>query len=80
MKTARRRFLKTSLASLAGFTLDGARLVSAQQPSGMGGRIAADLAIYWPSGAVEQYASVTCDRLVTIREGHGFVPNLGWAK
>jgi hypothetical protein len=47
---------------------------------GLGEASAADLTIHWPSGIVEHYPAVKCDQLVTIREGQGLIPNLGWAK
>jgi hypothetical protein len=45
MQTARRRFIRNSLAALAGISLDGAagRLLRAQQPSAMGGRVVAPI-------------------------------------
>jgi hypothetical protein len=46
---------------------------------GLGQATATDLAIHWPSGITEKYPSVKCDQLVTIREAHGIVPNIGWA-
>jgi hypothetical protein len=47
---------------------------------GLGGAMDADLAIYWPSGVVEHYHGVKCDQLVTFKESHGLVPNMGWAR
>jgi hypothetical protein len=47
---------------------------------GLGEAAAADVTIHWPSGTTEHYPSVKCDRLITIREGKGIVPNLGWAR
>ncbi len=47
---------------------------------GLGQAADADLTIHWPSGVVEQYHSVKCNQLVTIKESHGVVPNLGWAR
>jgi hypothetical protein len=47
---------------------------------GIGEANAADLTIHWPSGGVEHYPGVKCDQLVTIREGQGFIANMGWAK
>jgi hypothetical protein len=46
---------------------------------GLGLAIEADLTIYWPSGIVEQYHAMKCDQLITIKESHGVVPNMGWA-
>ncbi|HET9802423.1 MAG TPA: CRTAC1 family protein, partial [Candidatus Acidoferrum sp.] len=39
-----------------------------------------DLEIVWPTGRQETYKSLSPNRLVTIREGTGLVPNRGWAK
>jgi hypothetical protein len=47
---------------------------------GLGQAISADLAVYWPSGIVEKYSAVKCDQLITIRESHGIIPNMGWAR
>jgi hypothetical protein len=47
---------------------------------GLGQATTADLTIRWPSGLTEKYPSVKCDQLVTIREAHGVIPNLGWAR
>jgi enediyne biosynthesis protein E4 len=47
---------------------------------GLGQATTADLAIRWPSGATEKYLNVKCDQLVTIREGQGMIPNIGWAR
>jgi len=47
---------------------------------GLGHSDSADLVIHWPSGVMEQFANVKCDQLVTIQEGHGTIPNRGWAR
>jgi hypothetical protein len=47
---------------------------------GLGLATAADLAVYWPSGNVEKYPGVKSDQLITIRESHGIIPNMGWAR
>ena len=47
---------------------------------GMGAATTADVTIRWPAGSTEKYAAIKCDQLITIREGHGIVPNLGWAR
>jgi enediyne biosynthesis protein E4 len=47
---------------------------------GLGDATAADITVHWPSGISETYPAVKCDRLITIREGHGIVPNLGWER
>jgi hypothetical protein len=36
--------------------------------------------IRWPSGVTEKYPNVKCDQLITIREGHAIIPNMGWAR
>jgi enediyne biosynthesis protein E4 len=45
---------------------------------GLGGANSADLDIYWPNGLHEQYKNLAANRLVTLREGTGIVPNKGW--
>jgi hypothetical protein len=47
---------------------------------GLGAARTADLAIHWPSGLTEKYPAVKCDQLITIREGQGVIPNMGWAR
>lgn len=47
---------------------------------GLGPATTADLEIRWPNGLLEKYPSVKCDQLVTFREAHGIVPNMGWAR
>ena len=47
---------------------------------GLGQATSADLVIHWPSGIEEKYSNVKCDQLITIREGHGIIPNWGWAR
>ena len=47
---------------------------------GLGDATIADLTIRWSSGKTENYPAVKCDQLVTIREGHGVIPNMGWAR
>jgi enediyne biosynthesis protein E4 len=45
---------------------------------GLGEFQTADIEIYWPSGAHEQYKKVPSNQLVTFREGAGIVPSKGW--
>jgi hypothetical protein len=45
---------------------------------GLGGFTSVDLDIYWPNGLHEQYKSFAVNRLITLREGLGMVPNKGW--
>jgi hypothetical protein len=47
---------------------------------GLGQATTADLVIYWPSGITEKYPNVKCDQLITIREAHAIIPNVGWAR
>lgn len=47
---------------------------------GLGPSLSADIAIHWPSGAIEKYANIKCDELITIQEAHGLIPNKGWAR
>src|SRR6185437_8662680 len=47
---------------------------------GLGAEKKADLEIFWPSGAHDVLKAVAADRLVTVKEGSGIVPNAGWAK
>ena len=47
---------------------------------GLGAATSVDLEIVWPNGNRESYASVPCDKLVTIREGSGMIPSDGWSK
>jgi len=47
---------------------------------GLGQATSVDLVIHWPSGIEEKRSNVRCDQLVTIREEHGIIPNLGWAR
>lgn len=47
---------------------------------GLGQHALAEITVHWPSGLVERLASIKSDQLITIREGHGIVPNAGWAR
>ena len=47
---------------------------------GLGTATSANLEIFWPSGRHETYTGLQANRLVTIREGVGIVPNRGWSK
>jgi hypothetical protein len=47
---------------------------------GLGPATSADLEIHWPSGLVEKYPNVKGDRLITLQEAHGLIPNRGWAQ
>jgi hypothetical protein len=45
---------------------------------GLGSAGEAAVDVFWPSGLHEQYKAISPNRLVTIREGAGIVPNKGW--
>ena len=47
---------------------------------GLGTASSADIEVFWPSGLHETYKNLAVNRLVTIREQVGLVPNRGWAK
>ena len=47
---------------------------------GLGQATTVDLEIRWPAGLKEKFSALPCDRLVTIREAQGIVPNVGWAR
>ena len=47
---------------------------------GLGISTAVDIEVYWPSGLHETFKQISPDRLVTIKEGVGLVPNRGWSK
>jgi len=70
---------KTQAAAL----LSQASFFSCNDPRlhfGLGSAVSADLQIFWPGGLHETYRGVAANRLVTIREGVGIVPNRGWTK
>jgi len=47
---------------------------------GLGSSTLADIDVYWPSGLIETFIQIPANRLITIKEGVGPVPNHGWAK
>jgi hypothetical protein len=47
---------------------------------GLGNSTSADIDVYWPSGLHETFKQIPPNRLITIKEGVGRVPNRGWAK
>ncbi len=47
---------------------------------GLGSSTLADIDVYWPSGLHETFKQIPANRLITIKEGVGPVPNRGWAK
>jgi len=47
---------------------------------GLGAATLADIDVFWPTGLHEAFKKVAVNRLLTIKEGVGFVPNAGWFK
>jgi hypothetical protein len=47
---------------------------------GLGSNISVDLDVHWPNGLTESFRHLPANRLITLREGVGPVPNRGWAK
>ena len=47
---------------------------------GLGTADSVDVEVFWPSGLHESFKSLAPNQLITIREGVGRVPNLGWSK
>jgi enediyne biosynthesis protein E4 len=47
---------------------------------GLGDSASVDLDVYWPSGLHETFKQLPVNRLVTIKECTGLIPNRGWAK
>ena len=47
---------------------------------GLGGEKSADIEIHWPSGLKQQLKAIASNQLVTVKEGVGLVPSLGWGK
>jgi enediyne biosynthesis protein E4 len=45
---------------------------------GLGPATKVELSIRWPSGEWQALANVTANQLVTVKEGVGIVPSLGW--
>ncbi len=46
---------------------------------GLGSETSADIEINWPNGAQEKLSNIAANQLVTIQEGKGIIPTLGWA-
>jgi len=46
---------------------------------GLGSATSVDLDVYWPNGLHESFKQIAANRLVTLREGVGAVPNRGWS-
>ncbi|HEX3571690.1 MAG TPA: CRTAC1 family protein, partial [Acidobacteriaceae bacterium] len=47
---------------------------------GLGASAEAAIEVFWPSGLHEQFKKISANRLVTLREGAGVVPNRGWER
>jgi hypothetical protein len=47
---------------------------------GLGGNKSAEVKIRWPSGEWQTLTNVTANQLITVKEGSGIVPSLGWPK
>jgi hypothetical protein len=47
---------------------------------GLGSSPSVDIDVHWPSGLHESFKQIPANRLITIKEGVGPVPNHGWAK
>ena len=45
---------------------------------GLGSATKAEIRVRWPNGSWETIPEMTADRLVTIKEGTGVIPNTGW--
>jgi hypothetical protein len=45
---------------------------------GLGNALLADVTVRWPSGQRESFTALKADRLYTLKEGRGIVPNRGW--
>jgi hypothetical protein len=46
---------------------------------GLGSETSADIEVNWPNGAQEKLSNIASDQLVTIQEGKGIIPTIGWA-
>ena len=47
---------------------------------GLGNNAVVDIDVHWPSGSVESLKHLSVNRLITLREGAGEVPNRGWSR
>jgi hypothetical protein len=47
---------------------------------GLGSSEFVDLEVHWPSGTSESFKHIAANRLITLKEGVGPIPNRGWAK
>jgi hypothetical protein len=46
---------------------------------GLGSNVSVDIDVHWPSGLKESFKHLPANRLITLREGVGAVPNRGWS-
>jgi hypothetical protein len=47
---------------------------------GLGAASTTDLTVLWPSGLKEEYRNVAFNKLITIQETRGIIPNRGWSR
>ena len=47
---------------------------------GLGETAVVDVDVFWPSGHKQSLSALAADRLITVKEGIGIVPNAGWAR
>ncbi len=47
---------------------------------GLGNHTSVGVEVHWPNGLVESFKQLPINRLITLREGAGVVPNRGWSK
>jgi enediyne biosynthesis protein E4 len=47
---------------------------------GLGSFTSVDLEVHWPNGLLETFKHLPINRLITLREGVGPVPNRGWSR
>jgi hypothetical protein len=47
---------------------------------GLGNNAVVDIDVHWPNGSVESLKHLSVNRLITLREGAGEVPNRGWSR
>jgi enediyne biosynthesis protein E4 len=47
---------------------------------GLGANTTVDIDVHWPSGLSESFKHLSVNRLITLREGVGIVPNRGWSR
>jgi hypothetical protein len=47
---------------------------------GLGTVTSVDLEVFWPSGLHETHNNMAADKLITLREGTGSIPNKSWSR